>query len=169
MICLTGICLTGAAAADEPISPAQVWLVPTWAHNDRTQANVSILNVAAASATVTCHVYTDVGVRADRASQTKTYGAGASRSNEGGSVPCAFSYAGAARGWAVVSSPTPVIVRAQTCTTAVASVCTPIEARPVDCRTPAGLEAVCRHAPPLALLLPPDAEDRLRDRPIGRP
>jgi hypothetical protein len=161
--------LAQGAAAEEPVAPAQMWLVPNWQSDERGRSEVFILNASGAEASVTCHVYTERGVRVERASQTKTYAAGASRSNEGGSLPCALTFAGATRGWAVVVSVTPIIVRAQTCGMGVNAPCTPLEARPVDCRAPAGLEAVCRHAPPLAFILPPDALEDLRERPRPRP
>jgi len=163
------LCASQTAAAEEPIRSAQVWLIPAWEQTDRTRSYVSILNVTEVTASVTCHVYAETGAFAERASQTKTYAVGASRSNEGGSVPCAFAFAGATHGWAAVVSPTPILVSAQNCTTAVVPVCTPMQARPVDCNAPGGMEAVCRHAPRTLLVLPRDVRDHLRDSPVPRP
>ena len=153
----------GPAFADEPWRPAQVWLVYEWEEEDAVDSHVLVLNVSGAEARVSCHVYAETGARAERASQTKTYAAGASRSNEGGSVPCGFTFAGARRGWAVISSPTPIIVRAERCQRGAGAGCAPLEVRPLDCRTPAGLEAACRHAPPTLLELSPEMRERLLD------
>jgi hypothetical protein len=152
--------IAGSALADEPWRPAQVWLVYEWEADRTVTSQVSVLNISAGEARVSCHVYTESGVRHELASQTKTYAAGASRSNEGGALPCGFSFAGARRGWAVLSSPTPVIVRAERCQ---GGVCAPLEVRPLDCSAPAALESACRHAPPTLLLLPDGVRERLRD------
>lgn len=155
--------------ADEPWRPAQVWLINDWEETDNVDSYMSVLNISGTEARVSCHVYRETGVRAERASQTKTYAPGASRSAEGGSIPCAFSYAEARTGWAVVASATPVIVRAERCARGPSATCTPLEARPLDCRTPAGLEAACRHAPATLIELPPELREHLRDGITPRP
>lgn len=165
----------GPAAAESPAS--SVWLVPSFIYEAGGSAprrsEVAILNLSGDAAEVACHVYRETGERAERASQVKTFAPGASRSNEGGSLPCAFAFAESIRGWAVIVSSEPVLVAAHVCEGQFCPDRTPMAVVSIDCSEPAGLAIACRHAPapaaPRAFRPSAAPEARPVQPPVDRP
>jgi hypothetical protein len=139
-----------SSAHAEDVEASALWLAPSYVYeaggSAPRRAEVAILNLSAEPAKVACYVYTEGGEFADSASQVKTYAAGASRSNEGGALPCAFSLAESLRGWAVIVASRPVVARGFVCEDVFCATQTPMPMLRLDCPDP-NFAAACRHAP----------------------
>jgi hypothetical protein len=148
------ICAFWAAAAAparaEEVEASTLWLVPSFIYEPGgsapRRAEVEILNLSGETATVACYVYKETGELAERASQTKTYPSGASRSNEGGSLPCAFAFAESLRGWAVIVASQPVVARGFVCEGPFCPDRSPMPVVKLDCADPAPFAVACSRA-----------------------